>query len=210
MVAVSKTGHRLGSGWLIGSYVAVFVGFSSIVHVNLARLSPVQDALQVDGRTHRLVVTHQDTSAARFWMEHDRRGLHFRGHALRGLQLTVEAPRAERSCELEVPHRHSPEIKAQRLVLAFAAKSAIADGRLLASLGTQPPGSTDGFYRVSEVKLEPDWREVRAEVTLFQPMGPVTPFRTILFEFKPANEIDAWLREPRFLTEAVEPDITPP
>jgi hypothetical protein len=210
MVATTEAGHRLESGWLIGCYFAVFVGFSSIVHVNLARLSPVQDALQVDGKTHRLVVTHQDTSAARFWMDHSRHGLHFRGRSLRGLQLTVEAPRAERSCELEVPHRHTAETKARRLVLAFAAKSVVAGSRLLASLGTRPPGSTDGFYRVSEVNLEPDWREVRAEVTLFQPMGPVTPFRTILFEFKPASEIDAWIREPRFLTEAVEPDITPP
>jgi hypothetical protein len=210
MVAETEVSHRLSNSWLIGGYFAIFVGFSAIVRLDLARLSPVQDALQVDGKTHRLVVTHQDTSAAQFAMDHSRPGLHFRGRALRGLQLTVEAPRVERSCELEVPHRHTAEIKAQRLVLAFAAKSAIAGSRLLASLGTQPPGSTEGFYRVSEINLEPDWREVRAEVSLFQPMGPVTPFRTILFELKPPNAVDAWIREPRFLTEAVEPDITPP
>lgn len=210
MVAAGEAGHRLSNSWLIGGYFAVFVGFSSMVQVNLARLSPVQDALQVDGKTHRLVVTHQDSSAAQFWMEHRRPGLHFRARALRGMQLTVETPRVERSCELELPHRHTGQTQPRRLVLAFAAKSAIPGSRLLASLGTRPPGSTDGFYRVSEVKLERDWREVRAEVTLFQPMGPVTPFRTILFEFKPANEIDAWIREPRLLTEAVEPDITAP
>jgi len=210
MVGESEAGHRLSSGWLVGGYFAVFVAFSAIVHVNLARLSPVQDALQVDGKTHRLVVTHQDTAAARLAIEHVHAGLHFRGRALRGMQLTLEAPRAERSCEVDVPHRHSAEIKPQRLVLAFAAKSALAGSRLLASLGTRPPGSTDGFYRISEVELEPSWRDVRAEVTLFQPMGPVTPFRTLLFEFKPANQIDAWIREPRLLTEAVDPDTTPP
>lgn len=210
MVDSSEAGWRLSNSGLVGGYALIFVGFSWLVHVNLARLSPVQDALQVDGRTHRLVVTHQDTSDARFWMEHVRAGLHFRGHALRGLQLTVEAPRAERGCELEVPHRHIAVIRPRRLVLAFAAKSAVPGSRLLASLGTRPPGSTEGFYRVSEINLEPDWREVRAEVNLFQPMGPVTPFRTILFEFKPANQIDAWIREPRFLTEALEPDMTSP
>lgn len=210
MTLDGERGYRLSNAWLIGSYAAVFVGFSAIVKVDLARLSPVQDAMQVDGHTHRLVVTHQETPDARFSLEHDRRGLHFQGRALRGLQLTLEDPRAERSCQPEVPHRHTVESKPRHLVVAFAAKSDVAGSRLLTSFGTKPPGSTDGFYRLTELQLDSEWREVRAEVNLYQPQGPVAPFRTLLFEFRPASKVDAWIRKPRLLNEAVEPDIEPP
>ncbi|HWA77708.1 MAG TPA: hypothetical protein VG937_35475 [Polyangiaceae bacterium] len=210
MKADGERGYLLSNAWLIGCYAAVFVGFSAIVNVDLARLSPVQDALQVDGRTHRLVVTRQETAAARFSLEHDRRGLHFQARALRGLQLTLEDPRAELGCEFEVAHRHPVEATKRRLVVAFAAKSAVAATRLFVSMGTKPPGSTDGFFRLAELELQPEWREVRAEVNLYQPQGPVAPFRTLLFEFRPPSKVDSWIREPRLLTEAVEPDIERP
>lgn len=170
--------------------------------MNFARLSPVQDAYQIDGRTHRIVLTHQDTAAARFSVEHVHEGIHLLGSALRGVQLSLASPRVERSCELDLPHLHRADPREHDLILAFAAKTAIPGSRLLVSFGLGVNVEALDYRRVLELDLGPSWREMRVPIEFFHPAGPTTPFQSVLFEFKPANALDSWLREPRFLAMA--------
>lgn len=201
--ATGDPGFRLPWSWIATAYVAIFVGLASLVNVTWPRLSPVQDAYQLDGRTQRLVLTHQDTFESRLYMHHLHDGIHLEGSALRGVQLTDLMLRLERDCPLDVPHRHPASLETEDFVIAFAGKTAHAGAKVRVSLGMGKLGGDHFAYqRVVEVPLTDDWKEFRSKVDFWRPTRPrsgITPFQTLLLEFSPANVIDLAIRDVRLL-----------
>jgi len=196
-------GWRIPGSWLVVAYAAIFITFARTVQLTWPLSSPVQYVNQLDGRTQRMVLTHQDTAQARFSVRHLHDGLHLEGSALRGLQLMELGPRMERDCELDFPHVHSSDIEENDLVVALAGKTARPGVNVIVSVGNPTPaGQPFSYRRLANLAMAEDWQEVRAKVDFWHPHGPhsaITPFPTILLEFKPPNSFDLAIRDLRFL-----------
>lgn len=202
----TASGYALPASWLVALYLGIFAAFGLVVNLNWKRLSLVQNVSQIDANVRRLIVTRQDSLEPQLSVEHRREGFRLKGGGLRGIQVTALAPRLERPCKLDVPHRHSATVADDELVVAFAARTARPATEILVSLGLKGPRRDEPIpEHLAIVPLSKDWQEVRLKVGSWQPHGPfpsaVNPIASLLLDFKPSSDFDLWLREPRFLAQ---------
>jgi len=202
----TASGYVIKASWLVAFYLAVFVAFGLIVNLNWKRLSLVQDVTQIDVNVRRLIVTRQDSIKPKLSVQHRHEGFRLTGSGMRGIQLTAFAPRFERPCKLDVPHRHSALVAEDEMVIAFAAKTPRPGAQIFVSLGFKGPRRDEPIHEyLTTVPMGKDWQEVRLKVESWRPNGPfpsaLNPITSVLFDFKPTSDFDLWLREPRFVAQ---------